>query len=104
MNLDANDIELIKQTVKAAIADADVVKGEDFKQFRAEVLIAQEQFVRREVLDLMLAQRDADRARMWEEIKASKNALASLWENVWVKVGLVAGVALQAYELWRIFQ
>lgn len=102
MNLDPQDLELIKATVKAAVADADLVKNEDFKGFRAEVLSAQQQFVQREVFELRMNSVKEELDKLWDANTASKNAIATIWETAWGKVALIAGGLLQVWMVWQI--
>lgn len=102
MNLDPQDLELIKATVKAAVADADLVKNEDFKGFRAEVLAAQQQFVQREVFDLRMKAVTDELDKLWSANESSKNAIATIWDTAWGKVALIAGGVLQVWMVWQI--
>jgi hypothetical protein len=105
MNLDTQDIELIRSTVAGAVAEATskLVTKDEFKDFRAEVLVAQTQFVSREVFTLELKQRDEAIERLAKQVADNKNVLAHLWENTGVRVGAALALILQAWELWRIF-
>lgn len=105
MNLDSNDIELIRTTVEAAVAKATdgLVKEATFKEFRDEVRAANQLFVQREVFQLEMKARDEEIDRLWKQVKANQNVLSKLWENTGIKIGAVLAIVLQAYELWRIF-
>jgi hypothetical protein len=106
MNLDTQDIELIRSTVSAAVAEATakLVTKDEFKDFRAEVLVAQTQFVSREVFNLELKQRDEAIERLELQVKANSNVLQHLWENTGVRIGAGLALVLQAWELWRLFR
>jgi hypothetical protein len=113
VNLDPQDLELIKQTVRAAVAEAtaELVTKSEFRDFRTEVLLAHQQFYPREMVDLMFKDATEDCARVWLAVKdleaklaAQGNILAHLWSTTAGRVGLIAGLALQLYELWRLLQ
>ena len=104
MNLDSNDIELIKQTVEAAIARADVVKESTFKEFKQEVLADRALFVQREVFQLELKRRDDEIARLAEEVEESRNVLKNLWASAGGRVVAVAAGVLVLADLWQLFQ
>jgi hypothetical protein len=112
VNLTTQDLELIKQTVRAAVAEAtsELVTKAEFRAFREDVRLAQTQFYPREMIDLFRKQAIEDRDRLWVALKEMQvrldtqgNLLANLWSTTAGKVALVAGVALQLYELWSLF-
>lgn len=112
MNLDQTDLELIKQTVKAAVGEAtsELVTKSEFREFREEVRASHQQFYPREMVDLYLQQRDEDRLRLWEAIKAleakvelQRNIFAHLWSSTAGRVGVCLTIAVQLYNLWRLF-
>lgn len=106
MNLDTQDIELIKTTVSAAVAEATskLVTKDEFKEFRAEANAKWDSTYTREIMDLKLRERDAEIDRLWEATKANQNVLATLWENTGVRIGAAMALALQAWTLWQLFQ
>lgn len=106
MNLDTQDLELIKTTVRAAVAEAtgDLVSKTEFREFRAEARSQWEGTYSREMIDQFRAATKEEIDRLWAETNANKNVLATLWQNAYIKVGAIAALALQAWELWHLFQ
>lgn len=113
MNLTTNDLEVIKTTVRAAVAEAtaELVTKTEFREFREDVRLAQTQFYPREMIDLFRKQADEDRTRLWDAMKGLSdrldqqgNLLANIWSTTAGKVAILAGVALQLYELWSLLR
>lgn len=102
MNLDTQDMEYIKATVKAAIVEANVVSTDDFNRFRAEVLAAHAQFYPREVVDLKLAQQAMEIKELSEALDKQQNILQTMWETAWGKIALIGGAILQVWMIWQL--
>jgi hypothetical protein len=102
MNLDAQDMEFIKTSVKAALSDSDLVKKEDFNLFRAEVLAAQQQFIQREVFELRIKTVTEEIDKLWEASTANKNVLASIWETALGKAITVGLGLLTLVQVWQL--
>jgi CHASE3 domain sensor protein len=106
MALSANDVELIKQTVQAAVLEGtrNLATKDEFKAFRDEVRADLDKGYSREMIDQFRKEADEEHARMWAEINDSKNALKTLWSNAWFKVICLAAGVAQLLELWAIIQ
>ncbi len=81
--MEAQDIELIKQTIRTAVLEgtAELVTKREFKDFRSEVLEAQQQFYNREVIDLKLTALQDELNAVRQESEKTRNVLANLWSS-----------------------
>lgn len=106
MALTNTDIELIKQTVKAAVAEGtrDLATKAEFKEFRDEVRGDLGKSYPREMIDQFREEDHKEHERMWTEINNSKDVLSALWEKTAVKVGVFAALAIELIQLWAILK
>lgn len=106
MALSANDVELIKQTVQAAVLEGtrNLATKEEFQAFRNEVRADLDKSYPREMIDQFRKENADEHDRMWTEINDSKDVLSALWEKTAVKVGVFVALAIELVQLWAIVQ
>lgn len=95
MNLNQTELDVIRDVVRAAVADA-------IKSIREELKADLEKSYTREVIDLKLRAQQAEIDDLKQSLDKTKNILASLWETAFGKAIVVANGFLILYALWQI--
>lgn len=95
MNLNQTELDVIRDVVRAAVADA-------IKSLRDEIKSDFDKSYTREVIDLKLQAQQAQIDELSQSLDKTKNILASLWETAFGKAIVVANGFLILYALWQI--
>src|SRR5215471_14564214 len=99
MNLDPQDITLLREIVEDAVAKStrDLVTKDEFSQFRAEMTAAWDRTYTREMVDQFFKENRDERDRLWAAVKKQEDILKNLWESAGGKVLLVGNLVLVIY-------